>query len=102
MPLWHISTANQKASYANRKASSENCKATSKNHKVSSEDVEGFFRRALGSYTHKFPRKSLDSVYVSSAFTFRPSAFAFRSSMFVFVSEFRTSEGKVSESRHQF
>jgi len=49
-----------------------------------------------------FPRKSLDFVYVSSAFAFRPSAFAFRSSAFALVSEFRTSDGRVSESRHQF
>jgi len=80
MRLWHVSATTQKAS--------------SENHKVSSKDAEGFFQRALGSYTRKFLRKSLDSVYVSPAFAFRPYAFAFRSSAFVFVSEFRISDGK--------
>jgi len=39
---------------ANQKASSANWKASSKKRKVSSEDMEGFFRRALGLYTLKF------------------------------------------------
>ena len=41
---------------ANRKASSTNRKASSENWKVSSEEAEGFFQRALGSYTHTFPK----------------------------------------------
>ena len=49
MRLWHISAANWKASSANRKACSEN-------QNVFSEEAEGFFRRVLGSYTHKFPK----------------------------------------------
>jgi len=36
--------------------SSANRKASSENWKVSSEEVEFFFRRALGSCTHKFPK----------------------------------------------
>ena len=55
-------TANWKSSSANRKASSTNQKASSENHKVSSEDAEGFFQRALGSYTHKFPKHSAGSL----------------------------------------
>ena len=39
----------QRDSAANQKASSEN-------RKVFSEELEGFFQRALGSYTHKFPK----------------------------------------------
>ena len=41
---------------ANQKASSANWKASSKNRKVSSK---GFFRRALGSYTHKFLKRDV-------------------------------------------
>ena len=49
MRLRRDSATNWKASFENRKASSEN-------RKVFSEESEGFFRRALGSYTHKFPK----------------------------------------------
>ena len=49
-------------SAANRKASSENRKASSENRKVFSEESEGFFRRALGSYTHKFPKRGAASL----------------------------------------
>ena len=49
MHLWRISAANRKASSANRKASS-------KDWKVFSEEVEGFFRKALDSYTHKIQK----------------------------------------------
>jgi len=42
-------------SAANRKASSEN-------RKVFSEESEGFFRRALGLYTHKFPKRGAASL----------------------------------------
>ena len=56
------STANRKSSSANRKASSTNQKASSKNRKVSSEDAEGFFRRVLGSYTHKSPKHGAASL----------------------------------------
>ena len=45
-----------------RKASSENPKASSENRKVFSEESEGFFRRALGSYTHKFPKRNAASL----------------------------------------
>ena len=55
-------TANRKSSSANQKASSTNQKASSDNHEVSSEDAEGFFQRALGSYTHKFPKHSAGSL----------------------------------------
>ena len=48
MHLRHITATNQKAS-------SENCK-------VSFEDMEGFFRRPLGSYTHKFPKRGAASL----------------------------------------
>ena len=47
---------------AKRKTSSENWKASSKNQKVSSEDAEGFFRRALALYAHKFPKKGAASL----------------------------------------
>ena len=36
--------------------------------KFFSEGTEGFFRRALGLYTHKFPRMWCSFAYVSSAF----------------------------------
>jgi len=49
-------------SAANRKASFENRKASSENRKVFSEESEGFFRRALGSYTHKFPIRGAASL----------------------------------------
>jgi len=49
-------------SAANQKASSENRKACSGNWKVFSEESEGFFRRALGSYTHKFPKRGAASL----------------------------------------
>ena len=49
-------------SAANRKASSENRKASSENWKVFSEESEGFFRRALVSYTHKFPKRGAASL----------------------------------------
>jgi len=49
-------------SAANRKASSENRKASSENGKVFSEESEGFFRRALGSYTHKFLKCGASSL----------------------------------------
>ena len=49
-------------SAANRKASSENRKASTENRKVFSEESEGFFRRALGSYTHKFPKRGAASL----------------------------------------
>ena len=39
------------------KASSANWKVSSENWKVSSKEVEGFHRRVLGSYTHKFPKR---------------------------------------------
>ena len=59
MRLWCDSAANQKASSENRKASSEN-------RKVFSEESEGFFRRALGSHTHKFPKRG------AASFTYLP------------------------------
>ena len=40
-----------------RRDSTANRKASSENRKVSSEESEGFFRRALGSYTHKLPKR---------------------------------------------
>ena len=40
-----------------RRDSAANRKASSENRKVFSEESEGFFRRALGSYTHKFPKR---------------------------------------------
>jgi len=55
MRLWRDSAANWKASSENRKASSEN-------RKVFSEESEGFFRRALGSYIHKFPKRGEASL----------------------------------------
>ena len=55
MRLWCDSAANQKASSENRKASSEN-------RKVFSEESEGFFQRALDSYTHKFPKRGAASL----------------------------------------
>ena len=39
-----------------RRNSAANRKASSENRKVFSEESEGFFRRALGSYTHKFTK----------------------------------------------
>ena len=55
MRLWRDSAANRKASSENRKVSSEN-------QKVFTEESEGFFRRALGSYTHKFPKRGAASL----------------------------------------
>ena len=49
-------------STANWKASSENRKASSENRKVFSEESEGFFRRVLGLYTHKFPKRGAASL----------------------------------------
>ena len=49
-------------SATNRKASSKNWKASSKIQKVFSEESEGFFRRALGLYTHKFPKRGAASL----------------------------------------
>jgi len=49
-------------SATNRKASSENWKASSENRKVFSEEPEGFFRRALGLYTHKFLKRGAASL----------------------------------------
>jgi len=49
-------------SAANQKASSKNRKASSENRKVFSEESEGFFRRVLGSYTHKFPKHGAASL----------------------------------------
>jgi len=54
MHSWHDSAANRKASFENQKASSEN-------RKVFSEESEGFIRRALGSYTHKFLKRGAAS-----------------------------------------
>ena len=36
--------------------------SSSENRKVFSEESEGFFRRALGSYTHKFPKRGAASL----------------------------------------
>ena len=62
MRLRRDSAANRKASSENLKASSENRKASSENRKAFSEELEGFFRRALGSYTHKFPKRGAASL----------------------------------------
>jgi len=59
MRLRYSCAANQKASSTNWMASSTNWKASSKNWKVSSK---GFFRRALGSYTHKFLKRDAASL----------------------------------------
>jgi len=45
-----------------RRNSAVNRKASSENRKVFSEESEGFFRRALGSYTHKFPKRGAASL----------------------------------------
>ena len=45
-----------------RRDSAANRKASSENRKVFSEESEGFFRRALGSYTHKFPKRHAASL----------------------------------------
>ena len=55
MRLWRHSAANWKASSENRKASSEN-------RKVFAEESEGFFRRVLDSYAHKFPKRGAASL----------------------------------------
>ena len=74
-----------------------NQKASSKN---SSEDIEGFFRRALALYASF--QKMVQLRFRIFRSLFRPSAFAFRSYTFAFVTEFRTSDGKVSKSGINF
>ena len=49
-------------SATNQKASSANWKASSENWKIFSKETEGFFRRALSLYTHKFPKRSTASL----------------------------------------
>ena len=79
-------------------------------------ECESFFRRigrllpkSAGFVHTQVSEARCSFAYVSSAFAFgpsafaiRPSAFAFKSSAFAFVSEFRPSDGRVFESRHQF
>jgi len=45
-----------------RRDSAANHKASFENRKLFSEESEGFFRRALGSYTHKFPKRGAASL----------------------------------------
>ena len=44
--------------YSMWRSCTENWKACSANQKVSAKEAEGFFQRALGSYTHTFPKHS--------------------------------------------
>ena len=63
--------------------------------------IGNFFPKSAG-FVHTYVSETWCSfAYVSSAFAFRPSAFAFRSSAFAFVSEFRPSNRRVFELRHQ-
>ena len=81
---------------ANRKASTEN-------QKFSSEDVEGFFRRAHALYVPKFPKNSAVSLTDLPELCLGLLRLCLvRSSRDAFVTETRTSDGKVSESRYQF
>jgi len=54
-----------------------NRKASFKNWKVSSEEVEGFFQRAPGSYTYKFPKMRWSFTYRSSRAVFVSSGASF-------------------------